>query len=104
MAYGNRPSTQLRLGCCYGVFHKRIIKTSFYPETSFFCQLEGCSAVSKKFSLREANSFAFTLTENDSGKVVMEFVLMCFDLVRALFTRKKRLQRKNSNCAAAVST
>ena len=28
----------------------------------FFCQLEGCSTVSKKFSLREANSFAFTLT------------------------------------------
>ena len=40
----------------------------------FFCQLEGCSAVSKKFSLREANSLAFTLTENDSCKVVMEFV------------------------------
>ena len=61
----NRPSTQLTLGCCYGVFHKRIIKTSFYLETSFFffCQLEGCSAVSKKFSLREANSFSFTLTE-----------------------------------------
>ena len=70
----------------------------------FFCQLEGCSAVSKKFSLREANSFAFTLTENDSGKVIMEFVLMCFDLVRALFTRKKRLQRKNSYCAEEVST
>ena len=70
----------------------------------FFCQLEGCSAVSKKFSLREANSFAFTLTENDSGKVVMEFVLMCFDLARALFTRKKRLQRKNFNCAGEVST
>ena len=63
LAYGNRPSTQLRLGCCYGVFHKRIIKTSFYLETSFFfCQLEGCSTVSKKSTLREANSFAFTLT------------------------------------------
>ena len=35
---------------------------------------------------------------------VMEFVLMCFYLVRALFTRKKRLQRKNSNSAAEVST
>ena len=35
----------------------------------FFCQPEGCSTVSKKFSLREANSFAFTLTEKDSGKV-----------------------------------
>ncbi|KAJ7370994.1 DEATH domain [Desmophyllum pertusum] len=35
----------------------------------FFCQPEGCSTMSKKFSLREANSFAFTLTEKDSGKV-----------------------------------
>lgn len=35
----------------------------------FFCQPEGCSTVSKKFSLREANSFAFTLTEKDSGDV-----------------------------------
>lgn len=35
----------------------------------FFCQPEGCSTVSKKFSLREANSFAFTLTEKDSGRV-----------------------------------
>ena len=35
----------------------------------FFCQPEGCSTVSKKFSLREANSFVFTLTEKDSGKV-----------------------------------
>ena len=31
-------------------------------------------------------------------------IKMCFDLVRALFTRKKRLQRKNSNCAEEVST
>ncbi|XP_068760950.1 MAP kinase-activating death domain protein-like isoform X2 [Montipora capricornis] len=35
----------------------------------FFCQPEGCNTVSKKFSLREANSFAFTLTEKDSGNV-----------------------------------
>lgn len=35
----------------------------------FFCQPEGCNTVSKKFSLREANSFVFTLTEKDSGKV-----------------------------------
>ena len=34
--YENRPSTQLRLGCCYGVFHKGIIKTAFHLETSFF--------------------------------------------------------------------
>ena len=92
LAYGNRPSTQLRLRCFYGVFHKRIVKTSFYQETSFFfCQSEGCSTVSKKFSFCEANSFAFTLTEKDSGKVVMEFVLMCFDLVRTLFTRKETI-------------
>ena len=35
----------------------------------FFCQPEGCSTVSKKFSLREANSFVFTLTEKDTGQV-----------------------------------
>ena len=35
----------------------------FTGDVVFFCQLEGCSAVSKKFSLREANSFSFTLTE-----------------------------------------
>lgn len=60
----------------------------------FFCQSEGCSTVSKKFSFCEANSFAFTLTEKDSGKVVMEFVLMCFDLVRTLFTRKETIAEK----------
>ena len=35
----------------------------------FFCQPEACNTVCKKFSLREANSFVFTLTEKDSGKV-----------------------------------
>lgn len=41
----------------------------FPGDVVFFCQPEGYSTVSKKFSLREANSFAFTLTEKDSGRV-----------------------------------
>jgi len=39
------------------------------PDVIFFCQPEGCSTVSKKFSLREANSFIFTLTDKDTNKV-----------------------------------
>lgn len=39
------------------------------PDVVFFCQPEGCSTVSKKFSLREANSFIFTLTDKDTNKV-----------------------------------
>ena len=35
----------------------------------FFCQPEACNTVCKKFSLREANSFVFTLTEKDTGKI-----------------------------------
>ncbi|EDO49267.1 predicted protein [Nematostella vectensis] len=39
------------------------------PDVVFFCQPEACNTVSKKFSLREANSFIFTLTDKDTNKV-----------------------------------
>lgn len=60
----------------------------------FFCQPEGCSTVSKKFSLREANSFAFTLTEKDSGKVRYGIVSMFFVLVRILTTRSEAIAKR----------
>ena len=35
----------------------------------FFCQPEGCVSASKRLSLKDTNSFVFTLTEKDSGIV-----------------------------------
>ena len=35
----------------------------------FFCQPEGCVSASKRLSLKDTNSFVFTLTEKDSGVV-----------------------------------
>lgn len=40
------------------------------PDVVFFCQPEGCVSVGpRRISLRETNSFVFTLTEKDSGRV-----------------------------------
>ncbi|GAB6028666.1 hypothetical protein CHUAL_004492 [Chamberlinius hualienensis] len=40
------------------------------PDVVFFCQPEGCLSVGpRRISLRESNSFVFTLTEKDSGRV-----------------------------------
>ena len=32
------------------------------PDVVFFCQPEGCATASKRFSIRQMNSFVFTLT------------------------------------------
>ncbi|XP_022252703.1 MAP kinase-activating death domain protein-like [Limulus polyphemus] len=40
------------------------------PDVVFFCQPEGCMSVGpKRISLRESNSFVFTLTEKDTSRV-----------------------------------
>ena len=37
------------------------------PDVVFFCQPEGCSTASKRISLRQTNSFVFTLTDKETG-------------------------------------
>lgn len=40
------------------------------PDVVFFCQPEGCTtAVNRRMSLRETNSFVFALTEKDTSRV-----------------------------------
>lgn len=37
------------------------------PDVVFFCQPEGCATASKRFSIRQMNSFVFTLTDKETG-------------------------------------
>lgn len=37
------------------------------PDIVFFCQPEGCTTSSKRISLRQINSFVFTLTDKETG-------------------------------------
>ena len=37
------------------------------PDVIFFCQPEGCATASKPFSIRQMNSFVFTLTDKETG-------------------------------------
>src|SRR5207249_3686092 len=40
------------------------------PDVVFFCQPEGCKSVGpKRMSIREVNSFVFSLTEKDTSRV-----------------------------------
>ena len=81
----------------------------------FFCQPEGCSTVAKKFSLREANSFAFTLTEKDSGKVRYGICVNVFrpcsnfipkersDCRERILTVRKRSRHRRDFCMSLTS-
>lgn len=37
------------------------------PDVVFFCQPEGCTTAAKRISLRQTNSFVFTLTDKETG-------------------------------------
>lgn len=80
----------------------------------FFCQPEGCSTVSTKFSLREANSFAFTLTEKDSGKVrygicvnvfrpCSNFASDCKETMLTVRKRSRSFHNKRDFCMSLTS-
>lgn len=68
------------------------------PDVIFFCQPEGCSTVSKKFSLREANSFIFTLTDKDTNRVRYG---VCMNIYRPcsqfLFKESTEIKHRDGN-------
>lgn len=54
------------------------------PDIVFFCQPEGCSSALRRISLRQTNTFVFTLTDKDSGitryGICCNFFRPCFGL------------------------
>ena len=60
----------------------------------FFCQPEGCPTASKRLSLRETNSFVFTLTEKDSGIVRYG---VCCNFFRPSYGQKDPSNQEGSN-------
>uniref|UniRef100_T1JDW8 MAP kinase-activating death domain protein n=1 Tax=Strigamia maritima TaxID=126957 RepID=T1JDW8_STRMM len=62
------------------------------PDVVYFCQPEGCISVGpRKSGLREANSFAFTLTEKDSGRMRYGICVNFYRPVeRRIRTREKK--------------
>ena len=62
----------------------------------FFCQPEACASASKKISLRETNSFVFTLTDKETG--ITRYGICCnfFRPCIGYASVKKRVARTHS--------
>ena len=60
----------------------------------FFCQPEGCVSASRRLSLKDTNSFVFTLTEKDSGKMRYG---MCCNFFRPCIGQKMAVNATNSS-------
>ncbi|XP_076310591.1 rab3 GDP-GTP exchange factor isoform X2 [Tachypleus tridentatus] len=64
------------------------------PDVVFFCQPEGCVSVGpKRISLRESNSFVFTLTEKDTSRVRYGICVNFYRPVEKRQGRERTLRR-----------
>ena len=77
------------------------------PDVIFFCQPEGCATASKPFSIRQMNSFVFTLTDKETGitryGICCNFFRPCLGAIPKNKNRlDKRLSTSSNGSASSV--
>ncbi|XP_066917610.1 MAP kinase-activating death domain protein-like [Clytia hemisphaerica] len=77
------------------------------PDVIFFCQPEGCATASKPFSIRQMNSFVFTLTDKETGitryGICCNFFRPCLgDIPKNKNRLDKRLSTSSNGSASSV--